>query len=484
MQLRLEAPRIYHTELLEPFARRGHDRTSQVVQSANGVLADIDAILASQQKPIRSVHGTNVHHYEVPQREQSEHNRQSLIDSDLQELSGLQRSFDAALGRTYDSTDLLQRSYNPVIDVLHIKQLQRKGDKENERKHMDEITLNMETNLRERYKVSKSTINYHIEDGKLFSQHFPQESFGEVLARGVEYRLQHKTPEPEREGMLGEQAGWAIIENKLTDPKTEIGSKMTAFSPPGLAENTAYTGKFIDEYELAENKLGKRYVKLTRYAVKFEERDFDNAALSLDPKYFDGYDGRPKDAWMLAHPLEGSLNIQEDQINVKADFVPDLKSGKLLSFLNYYKDALGEEPIDWKKIALTFNAVLNQSDEEREAYEKGGKVSHYGDIPVSIAAIKSEIYRKGMQEVRTVVGGGCPPNKGFSITTSLDTGSTISVREPGTAQFSVFSKMSTLGEKTVHCKQCPNCKEKDIDAKVMGGRIICPKNGCSAPYAC
>ena len=482
MQQRLEAPRIDRSQL-EPFAhKRNTNRTSQVLQSADSVLRSIDAALERQTQ----LHRPSVRpFYDVPiPLKQPEQSSQSVIEAELKELTGLQRSFDFALGRSYDPIDLLQRSYNPVIDVLHIKQLQRSGDAEGERKHMDEITLNMETNLRERYKVSKSVIDYHMNGGRLYSQHFPHEPFGKVLERGVEYRLQHNTPEPEREGVLGEQSGWAIIENKLTDPKTKIGSKMTAFSPPGLAENTAYTGKFIDEYELAENKLGERYVKLTRYAVKFDEAEYASAALSLDPHYFKGYDGRPKDAWMLAHPLEGSLNIQEDQINVKADFVPDLKSGKLLSFLNYYKDALGEEPIDWKKIALTFNAFLNQSDEEREAYEKSGKVSQHGDIPVSIAAIKSEIYKKGMQQVRTVVGGGCPPNKGFSITNSLNTGSSISVREPGTAQFSVFSKMSTLGEKTVHCNECPNCKEKDIDAKVMGGRIICPKNGCSAPYAC
>lgn len=47
------------------------------------------------------------------------------------------------------------------------------------------------------------------------------------------------------------------------------------------------------------------------------------------------------------------------------------------------------------------------------------------------------------------------------------------------------SATSTLnGERTLKCEKCPICDAKDIVAKISGGKIICPVNGCTADYAC
>ncbi len=48
----------------------------------------------------------------------------------------------------------------------------------------------------------------------------------------------------------------------------------------------------------------------------------------------------------------------------------------------------------------------------------------------------------------------------------------------------VDSEKISFGEKTLHCKNCPVCGVADIDATISNGRIKCPVNGCSAPYAC
>ncbi len=45
-------------------------------------------------------------------------------------------------------------------------------------------------------------------------------------------------------------------------------------------------------------------------------------------------------------------------------------------------------------------------------------------------------------------------------------------------------RLGMLQEKTLKCKECPLCKEKDIVATISNGKITCPKCGKSAPYDC
>jgi hypothetical protein len=403
---------------------------------------------------------------------------------DLEKINRLQISFDAALGRVQSSKELLHRSYNPVVDKFHLDRMRESGDKQKEEGYITEMKVNLWTNLRERLSVSQSKIRYAIEGDQLYSEHFPDKPFTQVLEDGVVYRLEHDTPEPEREGTQGELAGWEVINQKLTDPKTPVGTTMISLSPPGEAEGTAYTGQFVDTFKLTEDASGKRFVDLTRTAVDLTRDDFNKLALSSDPDYFKGYDGRPWDAWLLSHPFEADLPELREKGMTQQEFEKYIMGDpKLVRYIDYYTEIIRQDPPDWKQIALTFNTILNHADDDKEAmyaHDKGKamQVQVYPTYEYSHEDMISDIQVKGNQPVAAIGGGGCPTNAGFSFSSS----------NPFTAAASGNSvaRYAGLGssEKTLKCESCPQCGELNIVAVIKDGRITHPGKGCSAPYAC
>ena len=296
----------------------------------------------------------------------------SVIAEDIWEHGRLQQKFDAALGRRYSSKDMLTRSYNPVTDRWRIEKLRRAGDKEGEEAYKNEIRKNIETNLRERLQVGENVIHYRIKDKEVYSEDFPGESFTDVLHRGAAYRLAHGSGETEREGMNGELGGWKKILDKFTNPDTPVGTKMTIFSPPGMVKDSVYDRQLVDEHELAENDEG-RYWKVTRKIVDFDEADYYSAALSLDPHYFDEYDGRPLDAWSLSHPVEGTLQGLKIKGMSSATFDTIYQSPMLQGLREKYVTDVSAGVVNWKQLALDMNAILNQTDEEEDAGKSWGK---------------------------------------------------------------------------------------------------------------
>ncbi len=82
---------------------------------------------------------------------------------------------------------------------------------------------------------------------------------------------------------------------------------------------------------------------------------------------------------------------------------------------------------------------------------------------------------------------------GITNSATVTTGTFIVQATPGFSSGNInmainampASATSTLnGERTLKCEKCPICDAKDIVAKISGGKIICPVNGCTADYAC
>ena len=341
------------------------------------------------------------------------------IATELTEQQRLQGIFDAALGIKSDPNDLLHRSYNVVSDRVTIERKRREGDTEGENAYIAEMRRNLATNLKERLTVSESKIHYAIKGDQLYSEHFPDKPFDEVLQKGIAHRLELNTPEPEREGELGELTGFKEIQKILTDPETKVGTTVTSFSPPGRVADTAYKGKFIDEFILKEGEQG-RYVELTRFAVDFDDNGYRAAAIKLNPDYFKDYDEkeRPLDAWLLSHPVEGSLSLLHEKGLAPVDFDRIFGNARLQRLIDHYVTSITAEHVDWHEVVLTFNAILNRADDEKQLIlqqkESGVQVYPADKIHLS-GSVHDDVRTLGMRPVKVVSGGGCPTNKGYSI---------------------------------------------------------------------
>lgn len=323
------------------------------------------------------------------------------FSSDLTEIEALQIQFENALGLTHDPSELLHRSYNVVIDRWHIEKLRSGG--RGEVFYINEIRRNWEKNLRERLKASESVIKYSIIGNKLFSEDFPDEPFTKVLERGIEYRIRNGTPEPEREGWLGERAGFEKIKSKLADIKTKRGTKMTSLSPHGIADGTAYEGDFIDEFELVYDGIDV-YVKLTRTSVDLNYEGYKKVALELDPHFFDEYDGRPLDAWYLSHPVEGAISELKKKGMLNERFEKVWNNPLLQALIDEYVREISAYQVDWHRVRLVFNAIVNQAD------KKETPISN-----VTRAMIEQAIHVMGRRTPIKIGGGGCPTNKGYDM---------------------------------------------------------------------
>lgn len=373
------------------------------------------------------------------------------FSSDLSEIEALQIQFENIMGFPHDPSDLLHRSYNVVIDRWHIEKLRSGG--RSEAFYTNEIRRNLEKNLRERLKTSESVIKYSIIGTKLFSEDFPDEPFTKVLERGIEFRIRNGTPEPEREGWLGERAGFEKVQLKLADIKTKKGTKMTSFSPHGIAEGTAYEKDLIDEFELVYDGVDV-YVKLTRTAVDLDYEGYKKAALELDPHFFDDYDGRPLDAWYLSHPVEGAISELKKKGMLNDRFDRVWSNPLLQALIDEYVIEISAYQVDWRRVVKVFNAILNQSEKRETSIQ-----SPY----VTRAMVEHAIYIMGNQTPREVSGWGCPTNKGYELGGQKP----LSERYEGSvAKFAGESKNKKECEciiKTDNHYHCPNCGKKYAD---------------------
>lgn len=348
--------------------------------------------------------------FERPSIQQSRH------EQEMQNLRRLQWEFNTRLGLPDNPHDMLNRSFNPVTDRWHVETLRRRGDQEGLIGFRDEMRENHRTDLMERYHAAESYGEFLIKDGDLYSPEFPEMPFGEVLNRGAEYRKGLGSPEQEREGKLGEGGGWSVIASELSRPDTRLGTTFISLSPPSLVKNGAYKGKFVDKYTLEENSDKKRMIKRARIAVDWGDNEYKKAALAINPNFFDEYDGRPMDAWFLSHPLKANKEVTPITSSglSKEDFNYVYNDAITQKLIAHYESLIFARNVDWVEVTLAVNSIRNHADDLKNGLREGIRVVSYEDTLDEVKFL-AYVYKRGMQKVESVGGGGCPENKGFDL---------------------------------------------------------------------
>lgn len=383
---------------------------------------------------------------------------------EMQHLRRLQWEFNTRLKLPDNPEDTLNRSFNPVTDRWHVEMLRKKGDEDGLAGFRQEMRLNHKTDLMERYNASESYGVLLIKDGNLYSPEFPEMPLGEVLKRGADYRKELGSPEPEREGELGEVGGWEIINREFANPNAQVGDAYLSLSPKSMVSDGAYTGKFVDKFELALDTSGNRQVKRARYAVSWNDSEYKNAALSIDPDYFKNYDGRPLDAWFLSHPLKTNKEVSPISSNglpiEKFDLIyEDPLTQRLIS---HYENLIHAPTVDWLEVALAVNAVRNHADGLKRRIAANEDMSIIQGADFDERKFLAYIYEKGSKKAESVGGGGCPENKGVDLAGLLGG----SGRSVGFEIFSNSVAKFLKGEQEWF--SCPKCGFK-ADGPIGGG---------------
>jgi hypothetical protein len=420
--------------------------------------------------------------FETPHYKKSSTEKQEELES----LFALQEEFNQALGLKFDPEDMLKRSHNPVIDRWHVKRYRDEGNLEALEAHRLSMRENMRTNLMERLHTVESYGEYKINGNELVSKDFPGKSFYEILERGVEYRKKLGSPEQEREGELGELAGWNKINTVMTTPDTPVGSTIYSFSPRGLAEGTVYDGWFVDSLTLRENFKKEKYVERIRTGVNWDYSGYAEAALKLDSHYFDNYDGRPVDAWFLANSIIGDIELDKKGFSV-IDTDRILNNYKLRRYIQNYENQIFNENINWLETAIAFNAILNYLDDLKNGKNDMYIQEVYEDEKSFIRGVQV----LGRRQVQIVGGGGCPPNKGVDLggvfgSSGISTG--IDILSNSVGKFGVEGLLEEGGcnceNKSDNHYHCPKCDEKYADETKLEPEDRTKKCGCGFKFGC
>lgn len=326
------------------------------------------------------------------------------LQKHLERVQKLQSGFCRELGIKNNSKFWLERSFNPILHRVHVERLVENGDKQGLSDFCQEMRQDLITNLKERYQLSESGGRYLIKNNQLYSPDFPDVSFSTVIKRGVEYRKSQGSTESFRE--QSELQGFLKIEDFLLRSPV-IGSKVISFSPPGKAFNTPYKYNFVDIFTLVVTESGRKIERM-RLSVNWSEEKYKEMAKSINPKYFDGYDGRHLDAWFLAHPLvlKNDLDIKSLEGGMEISKFEKIAS-RLEPLLEKYVEIICQKDICWKDVAISFNSVLNLADEYSKETEN--KIAKFDGA-----------YRDwrmwGMIYTPTELSSfGCSPSVGFSI---------------------------------------------------------------------
>lgn len=398
---------------------------------------------------------------------------------DVEEAWQMRAAFYTALGVPESEWPKKQPSYAPWLARARFERVKRSTIGLSEREQA--VTLlgwkeleehDMVTNLRERYHSEKSTIQYAMQNEKLYSKLFPNEPFEDVLQRGIEYRKKEGSLELVREEK--ELEGFLKIQRLLCDRNTPLGTRVIACSPPGLVANTIYTKRFVDIWELKRDAQGMRYAEMTRFTAGLDYEGYIRSVKKLDPSYFEGRDSSiPLDAWFLGQPLRVSLPADGEKVTTEKlyeeYFERDYAAMKealfqellivCMPFIQYYIRELARDVVDWSSLAVTFNAVLNMADDFLKKKEhtmswapmESQSVHNYPYPSVE------EVYYWGSQQVQTVAGG-CGPSVGFGpsslfrIRYGFEDPTEALVNSVG--KFSVGGDIDDLGEREFPCPAC------------------------------
>lgn len=420
--------------------------------------------------------------------------QRGFSEQDLKQIDTLQQQFGEATGIRLSGHDLINRSFNPIIDVWHLDQVQ--DDPKRFTEYLRLIGDNIYTNLKERLFAVETYGTFTIQNGELYAEVFPDEPFSQVLFRGAEYRAKHNSPEQEREGTLGEIGGWDKINSYLANPETLPGSTVVSLSPPGIVEKTSYDGRYIDIFKKAIDTEGKLYVKRIRYAVDYDDEKYAAVANALMPGFFNGLkdDGRPLDAWYLSHPIAVAGKLPE-WIFPKTAMNNDTFEGiyqhvKDSGLVDFYKKTAAQRPINWVELAKAFNTILTVTDRLKEGKSLRDILPALFDSSrrgVSVGRIFEQAKEQfamamvaafGKQKVQKVGGGGCPANRGLDFAETMEAANNLTspaeeFLKNSVAQFAGADNPDGKGSLKFHCEKCD-----EDHTRPWGGYVFsCPVTG-------
>ncbi len=339
---------------------------------------------------------------------------------DLDQIDSLQRRFDSSVKSSKAKNKPIS-SYNPVVSRWRAENSVEKNEfKETE-------LIQIRTMLAERLRVGNEPVYYQIKEDGARHEGFPSEPFGDILERGRLYRQSEGSNEQERE--TSEVLGFKELFARISDPKTKPGTKIAVISAPGLTENSSYPHNFVDVYK----KVNEKLVEMTRYYSDMNYEEYLTVIRNIDPSYFDGFSG-PLDAWLLRHPVNGFEKVfKEGKTSMSINEFRSLFE-VCMPVIQYYLDTLCQENYDPQRLAIAFNAVLNEVDIQRERLSRKSNVlsedrRRYLDIAQKVAYL-------GRLKVRETLAG-CGLSGGFEIGEIPLNRSFVDVFANSVAQFGV-----------------------------------------------
>ena len=367
---------------------------------------------------------------------------QKQDDPFLVRLDSAQHEFARAIGKDHSTIDWNARNYNPVADRVHLELLREAGDIAGEERLIKEIWKNMETSLSERLKVAESRYNYHITGEQVYSENFSKKPFIDVLWDGYNYRKENGSNELLVEGPDGDIGGWEKVCNwanrcvswskdkRMRQHMAEPKKRMYSFSPPGNLGDptieTAYNYYFIDKFEFVDDPVSP-YISCTRMSVDLDEKGYKQQAEEINPHFLEGFDMEDKrdgklPAWYRSHPQETDkelhvplqgMSLEDFQKIYSGQFGDGVARNSVQDFIRHYISVLQSGTIDWEKLRISFQAILNKIDREKEVFMKfkSGESISAEEQYVSVEEESNEL---GQQDVKDVEGFGCPTSSGFN----------------------------------------------------------------------
>lgn len=193
----------------------------------------------------------------------------------------------------------------------------------------------------------------------------------DLISKGIEHRKGKGLPEDE-EREAAEKDG-AIELRTLANEA--VGSKRFSFSPP----SGSYKNNFFDGFELCEDDLGNRFIRMQRFATSLTPEDYRN----IIPVLTDAevvYDHVPTPAELLSHPVaipfgkfetlrdvrdaihkEGNLDYTDaETIDEAIDGGDPQHNGRF--YMKRYITTLFSDPTNSQAYKAAFRAMINFTD--------------------------------------------------------------------------------------------------------------------------
>ncbi len=335
---------------------------------------------------------------------------------ELANVYEIRRDFDSALN--IDTSNKLL-SWDAVKSRNRFEQCR---DEKEQAGWMKNEHKDITSTLRERYNCLESPMDFFIDDdGNLYNSEFPAEPILTIVERGVAYQEAQGSREIERE--RSELMGIQKVQEYFADPTTAMGSVMLVFSPPGMRDKSHYQKKFVDSYTLGEDPAtGKKIVTGKRYATDMSYEDYQHAALSLDPEYFDGEEGS-LDAVLLRKPIKlerfgNDERLLEQILSFDSEALKGYEFAIIDMICEPIKPLLIEAIIRWdpKTIAHVFNTLLHIGDEANALVKQGDidgiKAMLAWSKTLDQEGARREVEKRGNLPVE-VLAVGCGDSGGF-----------------------------------------------------------------------